>query len=131
MLLGPPSGRGAYDGAGTRDRRDPADLRADPQATVPPTSVLELTKYEREDKRRQRWGENKNEDDGKRRRVMVETSHRWANVFGHRITKGQLSAIELDEISGIAAGCVLSDIVSAHNYERDGNLLYSVDVNAV
>ncbi|GFO01306.1 hypothetical protein PoB_002781100 [Plakobranchus ocellatus] len=36
-LLGPPSGRGADGGARTRDRRVPADLRADSQATVPPT----------------------------------------------------------------------------------------------
>ncbi|GFO21574.1 hypothetical protein PoB_004807900 [Plakobranchus ocellatus] len=36
-LLGPPSGRGADGGARTRDRRIPADLRADSQATVPPT----------------------------------------------------------------------------------------------
>ncbi|GFO01851.1 hypothetical protein PoB_002835600 [Plakobranchus ocellatus] len=37
-LLGPPSGRGADGRARTRDRRVPADLRADPQATVLPTS---------------------------------------------------------------------------------------------
>ncbi|GFN84389.1 hypothetical protein PoB_001089500 [Plakobranchus ocellatus] len=37
-----PSGRGAYGGAGTHERRIPADLRADSQDTVPPTSVLEL-----------------------------------------------------------------------------------------
>ncbi|GFN84387.1 hypothetical protein PoB_001089300 [Plakobranchus ocellatus] len=42
--------------------------------------------------------------------------------FGYRNTKGQLSAKELDEINGIAASCVLSDIVIAHNYEGDGNL---------
>ncbi|GFO49387.1 hypothetical protein PoB_007589200 [Plakobranchus ocellatus] len=40
-----------------------------------------------------------------------------------------MSAKELDEISGIAVSCVLSDIVSVHNYEGDGNLLYVVDVN--
>ncbi|GFO26642.1 hypothetical protein PoB_005314700 [Plakobranchus ocellatus] len=36
-LLGPPSGRGADGGARTHDRRVLADLRADSQATVPPT----------------------------------------------------------------------------------------------
>ncbi|GFN85483.1 hypothetical protein PoB_001198900 [Plakobranchus ocellatus] len=36
-LQGPPSGRGADGGARTRDRRVPADLRADSQATVPPS----------------------------------------------------------------------------------------------
>ncbi|GFN87160.1 hemolysin-type calcium-binding region:rtx n-terminal domain protein [Plakobranchus ocellatus] len=36
-LSGPPSGQGAGSGARTRDRRVPADLRADSQATVPPT----------------------------------------------------------------------------------------------
>ncbi|GFN83835.1 hypothetical protein PoB_001034100 [Plakobranchus ocellatus] len=36
-LSGPPSGQGADSGARTRDRRVPADLRADSQATVPPT----------------------------------------------------------------------------------------------
>ncbi|GFN99836.1 hypothetical protein PoB_002634200 [Plakobranchus ocellatus] len=36
-LLGPPSGRDADGGARTRDRRVPADLREDLQATVPPT----------------------------------------------------------------------------------------------
>ncbi|GFO08744.1 hypothetical protein PoB_003524900 [Plakobranchus ocellatus] len=36
-LLGPPSGRGADGGARTRDRGVPTDLRADSQATVPPT----------------------------------------------------------------------------------------------
>ncbi|GFN81722.1 hypothetical protein PoB_000822800 [Plakobranchus ocellatus] len=34
---GPPSGRDADGGARTRDRRVPADLRADSRATVPPT----------------------------------------------------------------------------------------------
>ncbi|GFO26126.1 hypothetical protein PoB_005263100 [Plakobranchus ocellatus] len=33
-LSGPPSGQGASSGARTRDRRVPADLRADSQATV-------------------------------------------------------------------------------------------------
>ncbi|GFN74965.1 hypothetical protein PoB_000147100 [Plakobranchus ocellatus] len=33
-LSGPPSGQGAGSGARTRDRRVPADLRADSQATV-------------------------------------------------------------------------------------------------
>ncbi|GFO02148.1 hypothetical protein PoB_002865300 [Plakobranchus ocellatus] len=36
-LSGPPSGQGAGIGARTRDRRVPADLRADSQATVLPT----------------------------------------------------------------------------------------------
>ncbi|GFN87198.1 hypothetical protein PoB_001370400 [Plakobranchus ocellatus] len=36
-LLGLPSGPGADGRARTRDRRGPADLRADSQATVPPT----------------------------------------------------------------------------------------------
>ncbi|GFO03311.1 hypothetical protein PoB_002981600 [Plakobranchus ocellatus] len=35
-LSGPPSGQGAGDGARTRDRRIPADLRADSLATEPP-----------------------------------------------------------------------------------------------
>ncbi|GFO49306.1 hypothetical protein PoB_007581100 [Plakobranchus ocellatus] len=37
-LSGPPSDQGAGGGARTRDRRVPADLRADSQATVLPTS---------------------------------------------------------------------------------------------
>ncbi|GFO40486.1 hypothetical protein PoB_006699100 [Plakobranchus ocellatus] len=36
-LSGPPSGHGAGSGARTRDRRVPADLRANSQATVLPT----------------------------------------------------------------------------------------------
>ncbi|GFO36008.1 hypothetical protein PoB_006251300 [Plakobranchus ocellatus] len=36
-LSGPPSGQGAGSGARTRDRRVPAYLRADSQATVLPT----------------------------------------------------------------------------------------------
>ncbi|GFO40915.1 hypothetical protein PoB_006742000 [Plakobranchus ocellatus] len=36
-LSGPPSGQGAGSGARTRDRRVPADLRANSQATVLPT----------------------------------------------------------------------------------------------
>ncbi|GFN98843.1 hypothetical protein PoB_002534900, partial [Plakobranchus ocellatus] len=40
-LSGPPSGQGAGSGAGTRDRRVPADLRADSQATVLPTPPLQ------------------------------------------------------------------------------------------
>ncbi|GFN76363.1 hypothetical protein PoB_000286900 [Plakobranchus ocellatus] len=36
-LSGPPSGQGAGSGARTRDRRVPADLRADSQATELPT----------------------------------------------------------------------------------------------
>ncbi|GFO40603.1 hypothetical protein PoB_006710800 [Plakobranchus ocellatus] len=36
-LLGPSSGQSAGSGARTRDRRVPADLRADSLATVPPT----------------------------------------------------------------------------------------------
>ncbi|GFO00932.1 hypothetical protein PoB_002743700 [Plakobranchus ocellatus] len=39
-LSGPPSGQGAGIGARTRDRRVPADLRADSQATVLPTPPL-------------------------------------------------------------------------------------------
>ncbi|GFN83382.1 hypothetical protein PoB_000988800 [Plakobranchus ocellatus] len=38
-LSGPPSGQGAGGGARTRDRRVPADLRADSLATVPPTPL--------------------------------------------------------------------------------------------
>ncbi|GFO25098.1 hypothetical protein PoB_005160300 [Plakobranchus ocellatus] len=38
-LSGPPSGQGAGSGARTRDRRVPADLRADSLATVPPTPL--------------------------------------------------------------------------------------------
>ncbi|GFO38703.1 hypothetical protein PoB_006520800 [Plakobranchus ocellatus] len=46
-LSGPPSGQGAGGGARTRDRRVPADLRADSPATVPPTSQwsVELNDY--------------------------------------------------------------------------------------
>ncbi|GFN84634.1 hypothetical protein PoB_001114000 [Plakobranchus ocellatus] len=40
-LSGPPSGQGAGSGARTRDRRVPADLRADSQATVLPTPPLD------------------------------------------------------------------------------------------
>ncbi|GFO12485.1 hypothetical protein PoB_003899000 [Plakobranchus ocellatus] len=36
-LSGPPSGQGADGGARTRDRKVPADLRANSLATVPPT----------------------------------------------------------------------------------------------
>ncbi|GFO49251.1 hypothetical protein PoB_007575600, partial [Plakobranchus ocellatus] len=39
-LLGPPTGRGADGGARTHDRRVHADLRADSQATVPPTPPI-------------------------------------------------------------------------------------------
>ncbi|GFO28293.1 dehydrodolichyl diphosphate synthase complex subunit nus1 [Plakobranchus ocellatus] len=38
-LSGPPSGQGVGSGARTRDRRVPADLRADSQATVLPTPL--------------------------------------------------------------------------------------------
>ncbi|GFN75936.1 hypothetical protein PoB_000244200 [Plakobranchus ocellatus] len=40
-LSGPPSGQDAGGGARTRDRRVPADLRADTLATVPPTPPSE------------------------------------------------------------------------------------------
>ncbi|GFO19675.1 hypothetical protein PoB_004618000 [Plakobranchus ocellatus] len=39
-LSGPPSGQDAGGGARTRDRMIPADLRADSQASVPPTKKL-------------------------------------------------------------------------------------------
>ncbi|GFO35923.1 hypothetical protein PoB_006242800 [Plakobranchus ocellatus] len=39
-LSGPPSGQDAGGGARTRDRRVPADLRADSLATVPPTPLF-------------------------------------------------------------------------------------------
>ncbi|GFO23700.1 hypothetical protein PoB_005020500 [Plakobranchus ocellatus] len=39
-LSGPPSGQGAGSGARTRDRRVPADLRADSQATMLPTPLF-------------------------------------------------------------------------------------------
>ncbi|GFO45857.1 hypothetical protein PoB_007236200 [Plakobranchus ocellatus] len=42
-LSGPPSGQGAGAGARTRDRRVPADLRADSLATVPPTPPRTLS----------------------------------------------------------------------------------------
>ncbi|GFO33881.1 hypothetical protein PoB_006038600 [Plakobranchus ocellatus] len=42
-LFGPPSGQGAGGGARTRDRKVPADLRADLLATVPPTPLLRLS----------------------------------------------------------------------------------------
>ncbi|GFO39694.1 hypothetical protein PoB_006619900 [Plakobranchus ocellatus] len=38
-LSGPPPGQSAGSGARTRDRRVPADIRADSQATVLPTQV--------------------------------------------------------------------------------------------
>ncbi|GFO24643.1 hypothetical protein PoB_005114800 [Plakobranchus ocellatus] len=38
-LSGPPSGQGAGGGARTRDRKVPADFRADSLATVPPTRI--------------------------------------------------------------------------------------------
>ncbi|GFN79093.1 hypothetical protein PoB_000559900 [Plakobranchus ocellatus] len=41
-LSGPPSGQGAGSGARTRDRRVPADLGADSQATVLPTPPREI-----------------------------------------------------------------------------------------
>ncbi|GFN76458.1 Arginase [Plakobranchus ocellatus] len=49
-LLGPPSGRGADGGARTRDRRVPADLRADSQATVPPTLPDQVGKKRKQNK---------------------------------------------------------------------------------
>ncbi|GFO06250.1 hypothetical protein PoB_003275500 [Plakobranchus ocellatus] len=39
-LSGPPSGQRAGGGARTRDRRIPADIRADSLASVPPTPPL-------------------------------------------------------------------------------------------
>ncbi|GFO27841.1 hypothetical protein PoB_005434600 [Plakobranchus ocellatus] len=44
-LSGPPSGQGASGGARTRDRRVPADLRADSLATVPPTPRYQKNNY--------------------------------------------------------------------------------------
>ncbi|GFN86321.1 hypothetical protein PoB_001282700 [Plakobranchus ocellatus] len=41
-LLGLPSGQGAGGRARTRDRRVPADLRADSLATVPPSPLMEV-----------------------------------------------------------------------------------------
>ncbi|GFO21806.1 hypothetical protein PoB_004831100 [Plakobranchus ocellatus] len=41
-LLAPLSGQGAGSGARTRNRRVPADLRADSLATVPPTPPAQL-----------------------------------------------------------------------------------------
>ncbi|GFN86611.1 hypothetical protein PoB_001311700 [Plakobranchus ocellatus] len=41
-LSGPLTGQGAGGGARTRDRRIPADLRADSLATVPPTPLLTI-----------------------------------------------------------------------------------------
>ncbi|GFN83551.1 hypothetical protein PoB_001005700 [Plakobranchus ocellatus] len=40
-LSGPPSGQDAGGGARTRDRKVPADLRADLLATVPPTPLIQ------------------------------------------------------------------------------------------
>ncbi|GFO04891.1 hypothetical protein PoB_003139600 [Plakobranchus ocellatus] len=45
-LSGPPSGQGAGSGARTRDRRVPADLRADSQATVLPKPPVRRRKNE-------------------------------------------------------------------------------------
>ncbi|GFN76973.1 hypothetical protein PoB_000347900 [Plakobranchus ocellatus] len=39
-LSGPPPGQGAGGGARTRDRKVPADLRADSLATVPPSPYV-------------------------------------------------------------------------------------------
>ncbi|GFO26421.1 hypothetical protein PoB_005292600 [Plakobranchus ocellatus] len=41
-LPGPSSDKGADDGAQIRDRRVPADLRADSLSTVPPTPVVRM-----------------------------------------------------------------------------------------
>ncbi|GFO03847.1 hypothetical protein PoB_003035200 [Plakobranchus ocellatus] len=50
-LSGPPSGQGAGSGARTRDRRVPADLRADSQATVLPTPPFEMKiKFDHDEK---------------------------------------------------------------------------------
>ncbi|GFN75062.1 hypothetical protein PoB_000156800 [Plakobranchus ocellatus] len=46
-LLGPPLASGADGEARTRDRRVPADLRADSQATLPPTPLLQTKKREK------------------------------------------------------------------------------------
>ncbi|GFO37740.1 hypothetical protein PoB_006424500 [Plakobranchus ocellatus] len=56
-LLGPPSGQGAGSAARTRDRKVPADLRADSQATVLPTSVNDMYRLFREVPV---WGPGKN-----------------------------------------------------------------------
>ncbi|GFO21315.1 hypothetical protein PoB_004782000 [Plakobranchus ocellatus] len=45
-FLGPPSGQGAGRGARTRDRRLPADLRADSLTTVPPMPPKESNTLE-------------------------------------------------------------------------------------
>ncbi|GFO34769.1 hypothetical protein PoB_006127400 [Plakobranchus ocellatus] len=42
-LSGPPSGQGASGGARTRDRRVPADIRADSLATVPSTPLIYIS----------------------------------------------------------------------------------------
>ncbi|GFO41648.1 hypothetical protein PoB_006815300 [Plakobranchus ocellatus] len=42
QAFGPPSGQDASGGARTRDRRVPADLRADSLATLPPTPLTLL-----------------------------------------------------------------------------------------
>ncbi|GFN85038.1 hypothetical protein PoB_001154400 [Plakobranchus ocellatus] len=44
-LLGPPPGLGASSGARTRDRRVPADLRADSLTTVPPTPPISYSNH--------------------------------------------------------------------------------------
>ncbi|GFO34030.1 hypothetical protein PoB_006053500 [Plakobranchus ocellatus] len=55
LYIASPSGQGAGSGARTRDRRVPADLRADSQATVLPTPPIVKWKV----KRKRRGGTGK------------------------------------------------------------------------
>ncbi|GFN89119.1 hypothetical protein PoB_001562500 [Plakobranchus ocellatus] len=48
-LQGPLSGQDAGGGSRTRDRRIPADLRADVLATVPPTPLVNITEINSKD----------------------------------------------------------------------------------
>ncbi|GFO45622.1 hypothetical protein PoB_007212700 [Plakobranchus ocellatus] len=67
-LSGPPSGQGAGSGARTHDRRVPADLRADSQATVLPTPPAMENKVicpanDEDDDEEQEEEEDKDDDD--------------------------------------------------------------------
>ncbi|GFN89219.1 hypothetical protein PoB_001572500 [Plakobranchus ocellatus] len=60
MLSGPPSGQGAGGGARIRDRRVPADLRADSLVTVPPTprSLVRATRADNNAVFGKLWNDN-------------------------------------------------------------------------
>ncbi|GFO22576.1 hypothetical protein PoB_004908100 [Plakobranchus ocellatus] len=53
-LLGPPSGQGAVGGARTRDRKFPADLRADSLAKLPPTPPIGIDDVRTDERTKER-----------------------------------------------------------------------------